>query len=287
MATSTVTLYNILGVAKASDDVQLRITYRERIHQFKADRQKTPGNRTITAEQFRQICRAYERLSDHDKRKQINAQDPVTGHTPLYCAACTCNVEAVHYLIEQGANPDLVQQAGSTALHVAAFYGYPEMVQCLLESEADYQLKNSLGNLAEHESYNDEVRNAFSALKKTPFVQAAANQLDWFKNNAHNIQEHIDVQYHVQRQTLLHCACKKGHFDLAKWLIEARSAKLDLVDINLNSALHLAAYGGHTSIVQYLLYRGANSTLINKLGMTAEQEGIVHGTRITGCGLKQ
>ncbi|CAF1433277.1 unnamed protein product [Rotaria sp. Silwood1] len=209
MAASTVTLYNILGVAKASDDVQLRITYRERIHQFKADRQKTPGNRTITAEQFRQICRAYERLSDHDKRKRYDERQEWISD--LYESKYT-------------------------------------LQQLAVEPYLELQLKQRLQN---------------------------------------NIQEHIDVQYHVQRQTLLHCACKKGHFDLAKWLIEARSAKLDLVDINLNSALHLAAYGGHTSIVQYLLYRGANSTLINKWGMTAEQEGIVHGTRITGCGLKQ
>ena len=50
--------------------------------------------------------------------------------------------------------------------------------------------------------------------------------------------------------------------------------------MNLNSALHLAAYGGYTTIVKYLLDRGANSLLINKWGMTAEQEGIAHGRHI-------
>ncbi|CAF3510712.1 unnamed protein product [Rotaria sp. Silwood1] len=323
MAASATTPYSILGATKTSNDFQLRNLYRGLIHQFKADRQKPAKNRTITVEQFRKICRAYETLSDHEKRKlyderqewisdlaipkytlqqlaaepdlslelrqrlqyatlkEINAQDRVTGHTPLYCAARACNIEAVRYLIEQGADPDRPQRTGSTALHVAAFYGHPEIVRCLLECGANYQLTNTHGNVAEKESFNDEVRNTFAELKQTPFVQAATNQLDWFKENIKNILKHIDTQYHAQQQTLLHCACKKGYLDLAKWFIERQSAAVDIVDINLNSALHLAAYGGHASIVEYLLNQGANSTLINKWGMTAEQEGLVNGTRIT------
>ncbi|CAF2157042.1 unnamed protein product [Rotaria magnacalcarata] len=323
MTSSAATPYQILGVDKTSNDLQLRNAYRNLIHQLKADRQKSPENRTIKANQFRKICRAYETLSDHDKRqlyndqqewifdlhkakyslqqlaaepdlaselkqrlenmklKEINAQDSVTGHTPLYCAARACNVEGVYSLIEQGADPDLPQRTGSTALHVAAFYGHPEIVRCLLECGANYQLENDHGNMPEDEAYDHEVEKVFAELKQKPFIQAATNQLAWFKNNIQNIREHIDTQYHTQRQTLLQCACKKGYFELAKWLIAERSAKLDIVDINLNSALHLAAYGGHESIVEYLLNHGANSTLINKWGMTAEQEGIIRGKKIT------
>ncbi|CAF0937556.1 unnamed protein product [Rotaria sordida] len=323
MAGKTGTPYDILEVTKENNDYQLRVAYRQKIHQFKADQLKPPANRTINDKQFQQICRAYETLSDYDKRKrynerqewisdlheskytlqqlaaeplfaeqlkqrlinsklrQINAQDPITGQTPLYCAARTCNIEAVQYLIEQGADPDLVQRTGSTALHVASFYGHPEIVQCLLESGTDYTLKNSSNNLPETESYNDQVKETFTKLKQIPFVQAAANQLNWFKENISNIKEHIDTQYYVQRQTLLHCAAKKGHFELVQWLVEERSANIDIVDINLNSALHLASYGGHSLIVEYLLNQGADSTLINKWGMTAEQEGLIHKTKIT------
>src|SRR5690606_5171391 len=116
--------------------------------------------------------------------------------------------------------------------------------------------------------------------KEIPYVQAAANKLQWFKDNIHNLNQHIDEQYYAQRQTLLHCASKKGHLNLVHWLVEKCSANLDIVDINLNSALHLAAYGGHISVVEYLLNRGANSLLINKSKMTAEQEGEYHGNAI-------
>ena len=323
MAAKTVTPYDILGVTKQSNYYELRVAYRKKIHQYNADRVQPPANRTISDQQFQQICRAYETLSDGDKRKrydeknewtsdlpeskytlqqlaaehrlvqqlkqklvncklrQINAQDPITGHTPLYCASRSCNVEAVQHLIEQGADPDLVQRSGSTALHVASFYGHPQIVQCLLESGANYTLKNSSGNLPEIESYNEAVRETFAKLKQTLYVRVAANQLNWFQENTSNIKEHIDTQYHAQRQTLLHCAAKKGHSELVQWLVEQRSAKINIVDINLNSALHLAAYGGHSSIVNYLLNQGANPNLVNKWGMTAEQEGTIHGTEIT------
>lgn len=322
MAGSVLTPYELLGVNRSDDDLRLRLAYRDRIHELKEDRVNRPFNRKIKPEHFRLVCRAYETLGDHEKRqrynqtqewiseipltkytlqqlaaepdladelkerlhnatvRKINEQDPDTGHTPLYCAARAGNVDAVYYLADQGAEPDLPQKRGSSALHVSSFYGHPEVVRCMLESGADYRIKNGYGNLAESEAFDDNVRRTFFDLKEDPFVQAAANQLDWFKEK--NISEHIDYQYHRQRQTLLHCACKKGHYDLALWLIEASSANLDIVDINLNSALHLAAYGGHASIVKYLLDRGANSILINKWGMTAEQEGMVHKNPISG-----
>ncbi|CAF1210268.1 unnamed protein product, partial [Rotaria sordida] len=317
------TPYDILGAKKTDNDYQLRLAYRARIHEYKKDRLQNPTNRNVAAENFRLICRAYETLSDHDKRKKydqdeewirniplneytlqqlaaepelakqfkirlqnvtlrdINAQDSRTGHTALYCAARACNVEAVNYLTEQGAEPDLAQRTGSTALHVSAFYGHPEIVRCLLESGADYRIKNRGKSTAEDESSDADVKQMFTDLKTTPFVQAAADQLDWFKTNISNITQHIDEQYHVQRQTLLHCASKKGYMDLVCWLVEKRSANLDIVDINSNSALHLAAYGGHESVVEYLLNRGANPLLLNKWCMTAEQEGFIHDKKIT------
>lgn len=316
MSGSTLTPYELLGANRSDKDLQLRLAYRARIHELKEDRIKRPSNRRIKPEHFRLICRAYETLGDYKKRevydqtqewiseiplakytlqqlaaepdladelkhrlhnatiRKINEQDPVTGHTPLYCAARAANVDAVYYLADQGAEPDLPQKRGSSALHVSSFYGHPEIVRCMLESGADYRIQNNFKNLAESEAFGDDVTRAFLDLKEDPFVQAAANQLDWFKQN--NISEHIDHQYHRQRQTLLHCACKKGHYDLTRWLVETGLANIDIVDINLNSALHLAAYGEHASIVQYLLDRGANSLLINKWGMTAEQEGMVH-----------
>lgn len=313
MGASFKTPYQILGVPENADQNKIRLTFRDRIHELKQGK--------LTNSAYRDICRAYECLSDDNKRqiydeskkwfykisypfytlqqiagepsllsnlkqrlnnanlREINAQDPVTGHTALYCAARAANIPAVLYLIEKGADPDLSQRTQSTALHVGAFYQHPEVVRCLLECGADYRLKNVFGNTAEAESSND-VKQVFLELKKSPFVRAAANELDWFKDNIHNISQHIDEQYFINRQTLLHCASKKGYLDLVRWFVEERSSNLDIVDINLNSALHLAAHGGHSSIVKYLLKKGANSLLLNKWNKTAEQEGEYYGQTI-------
>ena len=115
------------------------------------------------------------------KLAEINAQDPNTGHTPLYCAARACNVDAVAFLTEQDAEPDLKQKhGGSTALHVAAFYGHVDMIRCLLQNGADYTLKNNYGNTPEAEAA-DDGKKVFAEMKRDPYVQAAAaNQLEWF-----------------------------------------------------------------------------------------------------------
>ncbi|CAF5075449.1 unnamed protein product, partial [Rotaria socialis] len=75
---------------------------------------------------------------------------------------------------------------------------------------------------------NDDVKQTFSELKQTPYVRAAVNDIDWFLNNS--LVQHIDEEYYGQRQTLLHCASKKGYFDLVSLLVEKLSANLNIVD---------------------------------------------------------
>ena len=323
MAASGLTPYEILGLEETANELEVRTAYRNHILALKKDRLKSSRARTITAEKFRQICRAYEALSDRDKKRQydttfewtshvlldeyslqqlaaepdlalelknrlrsatmaeINDQEGNTKLTALHCAARACNAEAVRYLTEQDANPDVTQRTGSTALHAGAFYGHAEVVQCLLESGANYNLKNDFDNLAEEELSDESLRPIFARLKENPYVQAAANQLKWFETNSGQISEHIDHQYFFLRQTLLHCASKKGHVDLVRWLVERRGANLDIIDGNSNSPLHLAASKGYVPIVEYLLDQGANSLLLNKWGMTAEEEGLRHRGKVS------
>jgi ankyrin repeat protein len=313
MAKSDKTPYQILDVSKNISYGDLRTVYRTKIHEHLQNK--------ISVVDFRHICRAYETLSDFNKRgrynshkewtselplnrytpqqlaaepdlirdlkqrlsnatlTEINARDRITGHTPLYCAARAGNIEAVKFLTEHGAEPDLSQRTKSTALHVAAFYGHTDVVGCLLESGADYRIMNSMNHTAEQEAFNDDVIQIFAELKQHAYVRVAANELDWFYENG--LTQHQDTDYFAQCQTLLHCASKKGYFDMVCWLVEQRSANLDLDDSNRNSALHLAAYYGHADIINYLLNRGCNPTLKNRWGTTAEEEGSKHGTNIT------
>ncbi|CAF2130115.1 unnamed protein product, partial [Rotaria magnacalcarata] len=93
MAASTSTPYDILRVKKGSNEYQVRVAYRARIHEYKQDRLKTSGKRTNTAEDFRLICRSYETLSDRDKHKNYDETAkwepdlPVTQYTLQQLAA--------------------------------------------------------------------------------------------------------------------------------------------------------------------------------------------------------
>jgi len=48
----------------------------------------------------------------------------------------------------KGCNPNIKNKSfGSTALHVAAFYGHKEIVELLLLNGADYNIKNNYNSL--------------------------------------------------------------------------------------------------------------------------------------------
>lgn len=147
-----------------------------------------------------------------------------------------------------------------------------------LQNGAAYRLRNAFSSTAEEETRTSDVRQVFAELKQIAFVQAATNQLNWFKANIEHFTQHIDEQYFEHRQTLLHVASREGCLKLVCWLVEERSSNLDIVDVNLNSALHSAVYNEHSVIVEYLLDCGANPLLVNKRNMTPEQEGERHAT---------
>ncbi|CAF4633519.1 unnamed protein product [Rotaria socialis] len=271
--------YEILGVSKDISYSKLRIIYRKKIHEHLQNK--------ISVTDFRLICRAYEILSDSTKRKlydtrqewvfelpiekyiaqqlasesaliddlterlrnanlaELNAQDPITGHTTLYCAARVGNIEVVLFLIDQGAAPDLSQR------------GKPE-----------------------DQAYNDDVKVVFIELKQSAYIRAAANELDWFLKNGLTV--HQDAEYFSHLEILLHCASKKDFYGLVRWLVERCDANMDLVALNGNTPLHLAAYSGHIKIVEYLLNRGCDPAVKNRWGTTAEDEGYKYGNSITG-----
>jgi len=46
---------------------------------------------------------------------------------------------------------------GSTALHVAAYYGHKDLVELLLINGADHKIKNNLDNIPLDEACNKEI----------------------------------------------------------------------------------------------------------------------------------
>ena len=70
------------------------------------------------------------------------ATNYVPGLTPLMFAVQESHIDAVNYLLDQGADVDLQQESGYTALHVAAAKGYFNVLKCLMKNGADVNALN-------------------------------------------------------------------------------------------------------------------------------------------------
>ena len=71
-------------------------------------------------------------------------------------------------------------------------------------------------------------------------------------------------------QTCLHIACEKGYFNICEYFLKEKklSSFVDMLDSNSDSALHLATYNGHSSIVALLCEHGADTKLKNDDGIS-------------------
>ena len=138
---------------------------------------------------------------------EINAVDD-EGWTPLMIAASANRIDIVEILIENNANLDLQNSYGNTALHYAASKNLIDIVKVLLSSDAKL-LQNSIGH------------------------------------------------------TPLHRAAMKGFLDV---LILFEKTFIDVADYQGNTALHLATEESRVDVIKYLIDLGANSSIRIRMG---------------------
>ncbi|OUM61687.1 hypothetical protein PIROE2DRAFT_26240, partial [Piromyces sp. E2] len=55
----------------------------------------------------------------------------------------------------------------------------------------------------------------------------------------------------------LHAACKNGHIDVVKYLVE-QGANIHQENYNYDTPLYIACKNGHEDIVKYLVEQGAD-----------------------------
>eukprot|EP01135_Chromosphaera_perkinsii_P010070 Nk52_evm6s2010 gene=Nk52_evmTU6s2010 len=81
---------------------------------------------------------------------QVNMKNAITGTTPLMLACIHGHEDSVVFLLEHGADVNMVDETGRTALHYAAKNCRQECVRSLLEHNADPWVKNSVGHTPEY-----------------------------------------------------------------------------------------------------------------------------------------
>ncbi len=108
---------------------------------------------------------------------ELDADVNKPGWTPLHYAASTGQVAVIEFLLENSAYIDAESPNGSTPLMMAAMYGSPESVKVLIQAGADLNVKNQLGLTALDFSVRGNRQNA-KELIETGLQRLAARAIN-------------------------------------------------------------------------------------------------------------
>ncbi|XP_067653405.1 ankyrin repeat domain-containing protein 50-like [Haliotis asinina] len=171
------------------------------------------------------------------------------GHysrTPVMAAAVNGHWDVVEFLVGRGADVSLVDRGGNNVLHYACYNGDVETVKLILDLDV----------------VDVNYRGHYS---RTPVMAAALNG-------------HRDVvEFLVGRgadvslvdgggDNILHYACYNGDVEMVKLILD-----LDVVDVNYRghysrTPVMAAAVNGHWDVVEFLVGRGADVSLVDRVG---------------------
>jgi ankyrin repeat protein len=184
---------------------------------------------------------------------KLNAKNKI-GETPLHLASGVA-VGPVRVLVNADARVDLSGLDGWTALHNAAVWGLPDVLEVLVKAGAPVNAKSKGGHTALHQAcYSDSSECVRILLESDAWVDAKAGTT---KRNCG-----------FYDATPLHMACymatQKIEFDIAiiRLLIEAGADLNAKTESGKNgreiTPLHIAARGRRADIVQLLIDSGAD-----------------------------
>jgi ankyrin repeat protein len=197
-----------------------------------------------TAAQFGKVAAVETLLSTASIEADL--VNPCGGYTPFLTAVKYGHHLVVEKLIGRS-NLEHVNDVGDSALHIAAEYGYEDVVSVLLANGANAHYKDRSG--------------------APPMFRAAAYGREkalllLLKGNT----QHIDRQNKLG-DTALHLAVKFARIATVKILL-AHNADMELFNSDGESPLHLAIKFNRQNIICELMQHGADYTCKNKCGET-------------------
>ncbi|KAK0168005.1 hypothetical protein PV327_001848 [Microctonus hyperodae] len=193
------------------------------------------------------------------------------GNAPVLCMyAHEGSVEMVSLLLEFGADVELTNSQGCTALSLAASRGHCDVVRRLAAAGA------SLG----HADMAGQCPLVHAARLGRLSVVGYLLACDWL--SGHNAKNNGNVSYETSRdeatQQAVVAAASQGHEAIVEYLLDMAEVIVDNPDTLIGeTALTIAAAHGSTGTVSALLARGASPLATNSKGlsplMLAAREG--------------
>lgn len=170
-------------------------------------------------------------------------------YNELHLVHCKGQSETAKLLVECGANIDLRDNKGHTALHLAALKGQLDTVKFLTKNrDRDMNVIDNNGRTSLHLAASKGQLEIVKLL-----VECGANV---------NIRD-------SKGNTALHLAVWECHFDTVMFFIMERNTDVDAVNNDGHTALHLAACDGQLEIFLLLVDYGANIDIKDRDGHVA------------------
>lgn len=205
----------------------------------------------------------------------VNKVDEHSGRTALLSAVMNGHENVVRKLLASGAE---IKTNGTTAIHIAAEYGYHNILRILFKSTLENPDLNRGTEMKDGESGSRMSETGFQdalALlrssdteRDTPLHKAARNG---HSAAVETILEYQPTIVHVRRfpevdyprgvhygLTAVHLAASGGHLSVLKILANNKAHVNKTGGPNGATALHLAAAKGHQAVVEWLLDNGAD-----------------------------
>uniref|UniRef100_A0A8C9ZU57 Ankyrin repeat domain 52a n=1 Tax=Sander lucioperca TaxID=283035 RepID=A0A8C9ZU57_SANLU len=225
---------------------------------------------------------------------EVNEPDQ-TGCTPLhYSAASQAFSSCLEHLLDNGADPSMVNSKGYSAVHYAAYHGNKQNLELLLEMSF-----NALGDIESsipvsplHLAADKGHWQALRVLTETAAyvdMQDAAGRSVLYLAAQKGYARCVEVLLAQGASCLLndnrlmwtpiHVAASNGHSDCLRMMIEygEEGDLTNVADKFGQTPLMLAVLAGHTDCVHYLLEKGALPDAKDKRSSTALHRGAVLG----------
>ncbi|TDI47952.1 MAG: hypothetical protein E2P02_02160 [Acidobacteria bacterium] len=210
-----------------------------------------------------------------------------TGATPLHFAAASGSALAVAALVEHGAKVNAAEPHwGQTALMFAAAAGRTEVVEVLLEGEADPSIAAKVVDLVERNEYDQSERRErnkriaklrAAAMKNAPIDSNTPGETETEPEDRDEALrrggEPVPLDYaaliatHGGLTPLL-LAAREGHVGTALALIKGTADINQVSAADNTSPMLIAMFNGHFDLAMQLFERGADPSVASDAGAT-------------------
>jgi len=208
---------------------------------------------------------------------KLDFQDEVK-FTPLHLACFYNNDEVVGELLRGGANVNMSGIVGDRPLHLACSRGHVNIVKRLLSTkDCEVDAKDNENNTALHYAARQAQVDIVKILLNYTTQPHAANiygdtalhfacysgGLQVAKSLVEQAGTDSVAAENIYSETPLHSACTNGQsIELVKYILDLGVVGINHQGQDKHTVLHSACYHGHLKLVEYLLDRGADSTLL-------------------------